>query len=184
MRKAQVSRIIMYCGLGLLGWWLIHRATRPSYDDVARDKAVVKVLQQTREFRARATRDSILIERLRQRASAHIRTADSLKVVRDTIRIPAIAPAVCEPYTRKLSLCEQETQQLRAAKATADTALAAAQARVQKAEALVPRLDSLLKTQPKPCRVIGIPCPKVSVGAFLGPDGRIRPGIGLTIPMH
>lgn len=178
-------RIVVYIVLGIIAWLLVSRATRPSVDDANYERAVSQALHAGKAYRAQQAKDARTIAALRSKATASVKAADSFHTERQHIVLPVVTPAACEPYSKALSLCVREQQSLRSALAYTDSALTVQSARADRAEVRVGVLDSLLTVRPKPCRVplVGLVCPKVGVGVFVGPDLKPQLGIGVTIPI-
>jgi hypothetical protein len=182
MRPLKV-RLALYCFLGLLVWGVISRLSAPSYDEVTHQRQTEAVLKAGKAYREQLKRDREEIARLRRVASKHVREADSLKAERDTIYLPEVTPAACAPYSLKLSLCESETRSLRSALAADSAALDTAAVALNKAEVRADTLERLLRSRPKPCRILGVACPKVGVGPTIGTDLKPDVRIGVFFPL-
>ncbi|MBA2627052.1 MAG: hypothetical protein H0U85_03500 [Gemmatimonadales bacterium] len=122
-----------------------------------------------------------LADGAQQVRTRYIRGADRLRVIRDTVQVPLVTPAAClmytEPRDQKLSLCQQETDSLRAALAADSLALVASRRADSLSRRRADTLTTLLKHAPRPCHVC------LTVGAVLGSDGRVRPGLAIGFPV-
>ena len=66
----------------------------------------------------------------------------------------------------------------------AQTALHGAQEALGRAQTAGDTLRGLLVTAPRPCRLLGVPCPVVGVGAVFGVSGGVQPGIAVVVPLR
>ena len=176
-------RVVLYIFLGVVGWFALSRLSAPSVDEGIHQRQVEAVLHAGKAYRAQIQRDSETIAQLRRTATSHTAKADSLHAKADTIRLPQITPAACFPYSQRLSLCEAETRELRAALKADSAALDTATIALRTAGFRADTLETLLRTTPKPCRILGVACPKVSMGVFVDAELHPRLGVGLAVPL-
>lgn len=174
--------LIVYLALGFVvytkvtAWAAVERA----------DKArMIAATVQT--FKAVNAANAALADSLHAKARVVVRyvhAADRAKHTTDSTLAEhpvALAPAACAPYTRAVSSCQQEAAHLRAALATANGALRAAQANLARNTTTLEAGGKALKKAT--CR---FPC--LDVGLWLGPalttSGRLEGALGLGIKIH
>lgn len=177
-------RIVLYVVLGLLAWRTIVRITEPRGDDALVIKQTQQIIAAGKKYRLQRAQDIATLGRLQRKTKVQVQSADSIHRKQDSILLPILPPSPCVPYSEALLLSQQEADTLRAALSTSDSATATATARAQRAEVRADTLETLLKKQPKPCRLLGVPCPTVGVGVVVGADLNPRPAIGVFIPLH
>lgn len=175
-------RILGYVVMGVAGWWFLSRMPAPG-EDPAVIVATQNALKAGKAYRAQRAKDAKTIGRLSRKAEAQLKVADSLRRVSDNIPLPTITPDTCLPWAIKLDLSTHEADTLRGVIVTKDSIIAVDSTRRVRAEARADTLDILLRKQPKPHRILGIPY-SVGVGVVMGTDLKPRPGISVTIPLH
>lgn len=78
----------------------------------------------------------------------------------------------------------QVAQELAGALEEAEEDIVSLQGALRVSEARAEALAKILREPKRPCRMVKVlPCPRLSAGAALTADGRVRPAIALTIPL-
>lgn len=177
------ERIVLYFFLGLVGYGVILRSSRPSVENVIYERQASTVLKAGKAYRKQIEIEKREVARLRRLATAHTAKADTLYMEREAIPLPEITPAACAPFAERLSKCAEEASELRQALAADSAALDTASAAVTRATERADTLEVLLRARPKPCRILGVKCPVVGIGPTIGTDLHPDVRIGVFLPL-
>lgn len=134
------------------------------------------------------------VDTIRVVTRATVAAGDTLRAHSGATIIPPL-PDTCLHVVLRLQAARdtalQAAADYRSAWVTSDSALTLTQNALQGAQEALGRaqasgdtLAALLRSAPRPCRLLGVPCPTLGVGAIVGLSGGVQPGVALVIPLR
>lgn len=144
--------------------------------------------------RADLARTVARVDTVRMLTRATVAAGDTLRAHSGAVAVPPL-PDTCLHVVLHLQAARDTALQAAAAYrqawASSDSALGTTQTALGGAQealgAAITRGDTLadlLRSAPRPCRLLGAPCPVLGIGAVLGPTGGVQAGVALVVPIR